>query len=77
MRRAQWEQVVRHRAVPPRLAIAELAEEPLQERKLYWSFAKAYRPPRPTLSDAVARARNLDGHPTDIRTFAGRFTTRA
>ncbi|MGH3741728.1 MAG: SMI1/KNR4 family protein, partial [Micromonosporaceae bacterium] len=37
LQRPQWEELWRRKAVPASLALAELAEEPPQERKLYWS----------------------------------------
>lgn len=61
------------RALPTSLAVAELAEEPLEERKLFWSFDQAYKRPRPTLEDAGDWARHLAGDAADVRTFRGRF----
>jgi hypothetical protein len=61
------------RAIPASLAVAELAEEPLQERKLYWSFDKAYEKRRPTLDDALDWAENLTSGTTDIVTIKGKF----
>jgi cell wall assembly regulator SMI1 len=71
MRRAQWESLPQ---VPASLAVAELAEDPLRERKVYWSFDKAYKTRRPTLKDAVEWAENLAGDSTAVWTFKGRFT---
>ena len=73
--RSQWDELCRHKAVPPSLAVAELAEEPHQQRKLFWSFDKAYKAPRPTLKDAIDWAKNLTGDATHVWTFNGRFTT--
>lgn len=74
MQRPQWEELRRHQAIPASLAVAELAEEPLAERKLYWSFDNAYARPRPTLKDAISWVENLTGD-TGIHTYKGRFTT--
>ncbi|GAB3406414.1 SMI1/KNR4 family protein [Flindersiella endophytica] len=75
LRRPQWDSLRPAReALPPALAVAELAEEPLQERKLFWSFDKAYKSPRPTLDDAVTWAGRLAGDAADVRTFKGRFS---
>ena len=75
MLRPQWVELLRHNVIPPHLAVADLAGEPREERRFYWSFAKAYKTARPTLKDAVAWARNLTG--TDIQTFTGRFATES
>jgi hypothetical protein len=75
MQRSQWQELLLHNSAPASLVVAELAEEPPQERKLYWSFDKAYKSPRPTLSDAVDWANNLTGETTEIRTLKGRFKT--
>jgi cell wall assembly regulator SMI1 len=74
LRRQQWETLWSGDALPKALAVAELAEEPLQTRKLFWSFDKAYKSPRPTFQDAVDWAENLAGDAADIRTFKGRFS---
>jgi cell wall assembly regulator SMI1 len=76
MRRAHWDVLRLNKAIPASLAVAELAEEPLTERKLFWSFDKAHKPRRPTLKDAIDWAENLTGDACDIRTFTGRFATR-
>ena len=75
MQRSQWQELFLHNAAPESLVHAELAEEPAQERKLYWSFDKAYKSPRPTLSDAVDWANNLAGDATTIWPFKGKFKT--
>ncbi|WP_238166108.1 SMI1/KNR4 family protein [Kribbella caucasensis] len=75
MQRSQWQELFLHKAIPASLAVVELAEEPPQERKLYWSFDKAYKSPRPTLGDAVDWANNLAGDATTISTFKGKFKT--
>ncbi|GLY65512.1 SMI1/KNR4 family protein [Amycolatopsis taiwanensis] len=75
MQRPQWEEFLRHKDVPASLVVAELAAESLAERKLFWSFDKAYARPRPTLKDAIGWAQNLAGDAADIQTFKGRFTT--
>ncbi|WP_020390725.1 SMI1/KNR4 family protein [Kribbella catacumbae] len=73
MLRPQWQEFLSQQAIPPSLAVAELAEEPLQERKLYWSFDKAYEKRRPTLPDALEWAEKLTGNATDIVTIKGKF----
>ncbi|MFI6832733.1 SMI1/KNR4 family protein [Kribbella sp. NPDC050241] len=76
MQRLQWKDFLSHQTIPPRLAVAELAEEPLEERKHYWSFANAYKPRRPTLDDALEWAGQLTRNATGIVTITGRFTRR-
>lgn len=56
--------------------LTELAEEPLQERKLYFSFDKAYEKRRPTFQDALDWAEKLTGNASDIVTIKGRFKPR-
>lgn len=77
MRRPQWEELLRQKAAPTSLVVADLAREPLAERKWFWSFDKAYKKPRPTLTDAVEWAGKLGGDGTAdasaVRTFDGRF----
>jgi cell wall assembly regulator SMI1 len=73
MLRPQWQQLP---AIPASLAVAELAEEPLQERKHYFSFDKAYEKRRPTLDDALAWAGSLTGRATDIITIKGKVKAR-
>jgi hypothetical protein len=73
MLRPQWQEFLSQQAIPASLAVAELAEEPLQERKLYWSFDKAYEKRRPTLPDALEWAEKLTGNATDIVTINGKF----
>ncbi|MEI8410269.1 MULTISPECIES: SMI1/KNR4 family protein [unclassified Kribbella] len=70
MLRPQWQEL---RSIPASLAVAELAEEPLQERKLYFSFDKAYEKRRPTFQDALDWAEKLTGNATDIVTIKGKF----
>ncbi|NIK57100.1 hypothetical protein [Kribbella shirazensis] len=70
MLRPQWQAA---HQLPTSLAVAELAEEPLQERKYYWSFDKAYEKRRPTLPDALEWADRLTNGTTDILTIKGRF----
>ncbi|OLF12502.1 SMI1/KNR4 family protein [Actinophytocola xanthii] len=72
-RGAHWATLRATSAVPPSLAVAELAMEPLTERKLFWSFDRAYKPRRPTLEDGVDWARGLTGNAADIWTFSGRW----
>lgn len=64
------------RSIPASLALAELAEEPLQERKLYFSFDKAYEKRRPTFQDALDWAEKLTGNVADIVTIKGGFKPR-
>ncbi len=73
MLRPQWQEL---RSIPASLALAELAEEPLQERKLYFSFDKAYEKRRPTFQDALDWAGKLTGNASDIVTVKGRFKPR-
>lgn len=73
MLRPQWQEFLSQQAIPPSLAVAELAEEPLQERKLYWSFDKAYEKRRPTFQDALDWAEKLTGNASDIVTIKGKF----
>ena len=75
MLRPQWQEFLSHQAIPASLAVAELAEEPLQERKLYFSFDKAYEKRRPTFQDALDWAEKLTGNTTDIVTIKGKFKT--
>ncbi|TDE45725.1 hypothetical protein E1295_24070 [Nonomuraea mesophila] len=76
LQRPQWDSLRSGGVLPASLAIAELAEEPLRERKLFWSFDNAYKSPRPTLEDAIDWTRHLAGDAADVRTFRGRFRPR-
>ncbi|MGZ0151517.1 SMI1/KNR4 family protein [Kribbella sp. WER1] len=67
MLRPQWQVFPKF---PKTLSVAELAAEPLQERKFYWSFDKAYEKRRPTMDDALAWADGLGG---EVVTIKGRF----
>ncbi|WP_327637290.1 SMI1/KNR4 family protein [Kribbella sp. NBC_00482] len=74
MLRPQWQKFLAGQPRPASLAVAELAEEPLQERKFYWSFDKAYeKTRRPTTADALEWADNLTAQATDITTIKGKF----
>jgi cell wall assembly regulator SMI1 len=73
MLRPQWQEFLAAEPPPASLAVAELAEEPLQERKFYWSFDKAYETRRPTMGDALQWAEALTGKTSDIITIKGKF----
>lgn len=74
MLRPQWQEFLAGQPLPASLAVAELAQEPLKERKFYWSFDKAYeKTRRPTLADALEWASKLTGQATDIITIKGKF----
>ena len=73
MLRPQWQEFLAGQPLPASLAVAELAEEPLQERKFYWSFDKAYETRRPTMADALEWADNLTSKTSDIITIKGKF----
>lgn len=74
MLRPQWQEFLAAQPLPASLAVAELAQEPLKERKFYWSFDKAYeKTRRPTLADALEWAETLTGRTTDILTIKGKF----
>ncbi|MFG1620416.1 hypothetical protein [Kribbella sp. NPDC049227] len=76
MQRPPWREFLSHQSIPPRLAVAELTEEPREERKHYWSFANAYKPRRPTPDDALEWAGQLTRNATGIVTITGRFKRR-
>jgi hypothetical protein len=74
MLRPQWQEFLAAQPLPASLAVAELAEEPPQERKFYWSFDKAYeKTRRPTTADALEWAETLTGQASDIITIKGKF----
>ncbi|TCC10218.1 SMI1/KNR4 family protein [Kribbella soli] len=74
MLRPQWQAFLAGQSLPASLAIAELAEEPRQERKFYWSFDRAYeKTRRPTMADALEWAETLTGKASDILTIKGKF----
>ncbi len=74
MQRPQWQEFLAGQPLPASLAVTELAEEPPQERKFYWSFDKAYaKTRRPTTADALEWAESLTGQASDILTIKGKF----